>query len=218
MEAKRKIRVFLVDDHRMLRESLRHFLGTDAAIDVVGEAGDGRAGLCAIVRLKPDVVVAEATLPELNGIDLVRLLQAQVPTARVIMLTTNDVDAYVVDAVRNGAKGYITKTGAVESLREAIHAVSEGESYFSPRASTILAQHLHAGAVTTGEAALTGREREVLQLIGEGRSVVDVAQRLSISPKTARNHRDHIAGKLGCRSTADLVKHAVRLGLTSLSS
>ncbi len=210
------IKVFIADDHRVLRESLRHLLATEADMDVVGDSGNGRAALQAILRLQPDVVVADVTMPELNGIDLVRLLQNQTPVCRVIVLSMHDADSCVLDAVRHGAKGYIMKTGAVDMLRDAIRSVFAGQSYFCPRASEILVRHVHGGSPDASQPPLSGREREVLQLIGEGKSVVEVGRRLAISPKTARNHRDHIAAKLGCRSTADLVKHAVRLGLTTL--
>jgi DNA-binding NarL/FixJ family response regulator len=211
------IRVLLADDHRLLRESLRKLLEEDPGFEVVAEAGDGRTALKLAGKLTPDVVVLDISMPELNGIDGLRLLAHDMPDVKVCVLSMHVADSYVVEAVRLGARGYLLKNAAGDELKAAVRAIAAGKSYFSPEISTILARQVRSGgdSAEQGAGVLSGREREVLQLIGEGKNLRQIAHALGISEKTARNHRDNIAGKLCCASTADLVKQAIRLGLTT---
>jgi DNA-binding NarL/FixJ family response regulator len=213
-------RLLLVDDHRIIRQGLRALLAATPGMEVVGEAGDGRTAPQLAQRLKPDVVVMDISLPELNGIDATRQLRAAVPTVKVIALSMHSDERYVAGMLRAGAAGYLIKDGAFEELARAIRAVLAGATYLSPRITGVVVDGcMRLPAAVPGErAALTEREREVLQLVAEGRSTKEIAGSLHVSVKTVETHRQHIMERLGLTSVAELTKYAIRIGLTALES
>jgi DNA-binding NarL/FixJ family response regulator len=209
-----RIRVILADDHPIVRAGLRHVLERNADIAIVAEAGDGRGLLRQVRTLLPDVVVADVSMPELNGIDAARLIRREHPETRVVMLSVHCTESIVHDAIAAGAAAYVLKEAADEELRRAILAVARGESYFSPPVARLLAIRL----VEQGRerALLSAREREVVQLISEGRRLNEIAAKLFVSVPTVKTHRANAMRKLGVRTTAELIRHAIRQGLTSL--
>ena len=211
----RPIRLLLVDDHRLLRESIRKLLAEEPGLEIVDEAADGRRALKLAVQKRPDVVLLDIEMSELNGVDVIRQLAREVPETKALVLSMHAADSYVIEALRAGAKGYLLKSSTGDELKAAVRAVAGGDSYFSPQVGAILARHVRISDEEPAMSPLTTREREVLQLIAEGKTLREVAQTLSVSAKTAKNHRDHIAAKLGAHSTAALVKHAIRLRLTT---
>jgi len=205
------LRILLADDHPILRSGLRTMLEA-RGMTVVGEASSGHEAIEAVRTLAPDVAILDIGMPGLNGADTARLLAREVPQVKVILLTMHSDDAYVVEALRAGAKGYVLKSQATEDLLEAIEAVLEGSVYLSPSLSPVSLERLTTGTATRGQ-VLTPREREVLQLIAEGHTTKEVGSVLGISAKTAETHRTRIMLKLDVHETAGLVRHAVRMGL-----
>jgi DNA-binding NarL/FixJ family response regulator len=207
----------VVDDHVVVREGLRHVLGTDGGFEVVGEAGTGADALALAVRCRPDVVLLDLTMPGMSGLEVTAALRAQLPDARVLVLSMHAQDEYVVAAVRGGAHGYVLKDAGPAELRAAIRAVHAGAGYFSPAVAGRL------GAAVRGEAQaavprdrlerLTPREREVLAFVASGLTNRDIAARLGISPRTVESHRESVMKKLSLRSVADLTRFALQSGL-----
>lgn len=210
-----KMRVLIADDHTMVRESLVGVLRAEADIEVVAQAADGIEALEQAELTRPDVVVADLSMPRLNGIEVVRRLRERLPDTRVLVLTMHQEDEYVLQAVRAGAAGYLVKDSAASELVAAVRQLHAGRGYFGPRASQALAeqvQHPERGAEDP-YGRLTAREREVFHLIAEGLTTKEIARRLDISVKTAENHRGRVLEKLGVRNTAELVRYALRKGL-----
>ena len=205
------IRILLADDHLVVREGLRSLLEA-AGFKVVGEARDGREALKLARMLEPEVTVMDIGMPGLNGVDACRELLREVPEMRIIVLTVHGEDAYVVEALRSGARGYVLKTQAGSDLVRAIGEVTQGRIYLSPSVSSAVVQALLAGSTTPAD-PLTPREREVLQLVAEGRSTKEVAGILGVSVKTAETHRTRLMTKLDIHHTAGLVHYAIRRGL-----
>lgn len=217
------IRVLVVDDHRIVRDGLRSMLAKQLDIEVVGEAADGREALSASRDLTPDVVVMDIGMRELNGIDATRRLMEERPGTNVIALSMHSDRRYVSEMLAAGASGYLLKDSAFEELASAIRTVSTGGTYLSQGIAGVVVddyvRRLGAGpldAVSSSMRPLSPREREVLQLIGEGASTKQVAARLHLSVKTVETHRRQIMSKLGIYSAAGLIKYAVREGLASL--
>ena len=213
------IRVLIVDDHQMLRAGLRLLLEQQPDVRVVGEAHDGRMGITMAQELLPSIVIMDVSMPGLNGIDATRHLRAAVPEARIIALSAHADKSLIVQMLAAGASGYLLKVSAFDELMAAIRAVDAGLAYLSPRiASLIVSDYLDRRTADTHSAfsQLSSREREILQLFAEGHSARDIAALLSISQKTVDVHRVHIMDKLQLSSLADLVKYALREGLTSL--
>jgi DNA-binding NarL/FixJ family response regulator len=210
------VRVLVADDHALVRSGIVGLLNTSPGIEVVAEASDGIETARKALEIRPDVVVLDVSIPGLNGIEAARRIHAALPQTRILMLTMHDEEEYVVRAVRAGASGYLTKDGTASELIAGIRAVSQGRSYFSPPARKAIDR---AGRRQEGSedpyAALTEREREVFRLAVEGRSNEEIGEILSISPKTADNHRTHLMSKLEVHSSAGLVRYAARRGLTS---
>ena len=204
-------RILLADDHLVVREGLRSLLEA-AGFKVVGEARDGREAIKLARTLAPEVTVMDIGMPALNGVDACRELLREVPEMRVIVLTVHGEDAYVIEALRAGARGYVLKTQAGSDLVRAIGEVTQGRIYLSPSVSSAVVQAFLAGANSPAD-PLTPREREVLQLIAEGRSTKEVAGILGVSVKTAETHRTRLMGKLDIHHTAGLVHYAIRRGL-----
>ena len=211
------IRLIVADDHRIMREGLRALVERLPGMEVVGETADGRAAVAMAKDLSPEVVVMDIGLPDLNGIEATRQITSQNPGIRVIALSMHSDCRYVAEMLRAGASAYLIKDSAFEELARAIRAVTTGKTYLSPAvAGAVVKDYLgrRPGVKPVLASLLTPREREVLQLVAEGKSTKEVAERLQISPKTADTHRQQIMKKLELRSVAELTKWAIREGLT----
>ena len=210
-----KIRVFLVDDHTVVRQGLRRILESDEEIEIVGEAGDGRTAIDLVQKLRPHVVVMDVAMPELNGIEATRQILKRVEGAKVLVLSMHGDDVYVRQALKAGARGYLLKDSEDLDLIKAVKAIRAGGSFFSPPVSKVvlsgyLGDKAEGGEAEDGVARLTDREREVLQLIAEGKTNKEVAHALSVSVNTVETHRKHIMEKLDLHNTAELVRFAIR--------
>ena len=210
-----KIRVLLADDHTVVRQGLRRILETDAEVEIVGEVGDGRAALNAVRDLKPNVALLDISLPSLNGIEVTRQIAKDVPETNVLILSMHADDAYIRQSLKAGAMGYLLKDADDQDLLKAITAVSAGSSYFSPRVSKVVRDGYLSdlGEPADDLAILSDREREVLQLVAEGKSNKEVAQILNLAVSTAESHRKHVMEKLDLHNTAEIVRFAVRKGI-----
>jgi two-component system NarL family response regulator len=211
-----KIRVLLVEDHRMVREALREVLGKVPDIEVIGEAGDANEGLEQARTLAPDVIVLDIRLPDLNGIEVAARLRDSGNTARVVALSAFSDKRFVTEMLRSGASGYVTKSAAGTELVSAIRAVANGQGYFSPEIAATLVADVRERAHSPATQPLARREREVLRLIAEGARSTEIAAQLHITVATVEVHRRNIARKLGLRTVAELTKHAIREGIVSL--
>jgi two-component system response regulator NreC len=213
----KKLRILLADDHTVMRAGLRALLERQANVEVVGEGENGRQAVDLSASLRPDVVVMDVGMPVLNGVDATKLIVAQRDPPAVVILSMHADEAYVMRALQAGARGYLLKDSAASDLIGAIAAVSQGKSFFSPKVSRILAEDYvrvlkQKGAVDTYD-LLTDREREILQLLAEGKANKEVAATLNISPYTVETHRGHILQKLNLHNTAELILYAVRKGI-----
>ena len=213
------IRVMLVDDHQIVRDGLRSLLAKQSDMEVIAEADNGRAAVQAAAELRPDVVVMDVGMPDLNGVEAtLRVLEA-VPNARVVALSMHSDRRFVEGMLAAGASGYVLKDAAFEDLVAAIRTVAQGGTYLCPSVAGIVVAHYvrgRADASARKAVALTPREREVLQLLAEGHSTKQIAARLAVSVKTVETHRSRLMEKLGLHSVAELTKYALREGLTSL--
>lgn len=215
------VRVVLVDDHAILRQSLKMLLGARPEIEIVGEASDGREAIALCERLKPDVVLMDLSMPELNGIEATRQLKRSCPATRVIVLSAYGDQDQLREALRAGATGYVIKRSDIEELTMAIQMVRRGNTYFSADLassvdiSEVIYQSRRPEARSDAD-SLTSREREVLQLIAEGNTGKDIAGKLYISPKTVEGHKTRIMSKVGARNRADLIRFALRSGIVKL--
>lgn len=209
------MRVLLVDDHTMLRESLVGALQAEGDIEIVGQAADGIEALDLAERVHPDIVVTDLSMPRLGGLEVVRRLRERMPDVQVLVLTMHQEDEYVLQAVRAGAAGYLVKDSATREVVQAVRSLQAGRGYFGPQASRALAEQVrHPERVAEDPyGQLTSREREVFHLIAEGSTTKEVARQLGISVKTAENHRGRVLDKLDMRNTAELVRYALRKGL-----
>jgi len=209
------MRVLIADDHTMIRESLVRILQAEPDVHVVAQASDGIEAVRLALETRPDVVVADLSMPRLNGIEVVRRLHEALPATRVLVLTMHQEDEYVLQAVRAGASGYLVKDSAASELLAALRSLHAGRGHFGAQAARALAEQMqnpqHDVADPYGR--LTAREREVFHLIAEGQTTKEVARRLEISVKTAENHRSRVLDKLDVRNTAELVRYALRRGL-----
>lgn len=205
------IRVLLAEDHRLVRQSLRMLLEREG-LAVVGEAGDGHEAAQLALKLQPDVAVLDISMERLNGLDAVQAIHEAAPRTRCVILTVHNEEPYLLNALRAGAKGYVLKTHAAEDLIHAIREAARGGIFLSPEISRALVQAYQAGATAVPE-PLSPRERQVLQLIAEGRTTKEAAALLHISTKTAETHRTRIMEKLGIHETAGLVRYAIRRGV-----
>ncbi len=209
------MRVLIVDDHTMLRESLAGALQAEGDIEIVGQAADGVEALELAERVHPDIVVTDLSMPRLGGLEVVRRLRERLPEVQILVLTMHQEDEYVLQAVRAGATGYLVKDSATREVLQAVRSLQAGRGYFGPQASRALAEQVrHPERVAEDPyGQLTSREREVFHLIAEGSTTKEVARKLGISVKTAENHRGRVLDKLDMRNTAELVRYALRKGL-----
>jgi DNA-binding NarL/FixJ family response regulator len=205
------IRVVLADDHVLVRQSLKSLLEREG-FQVVGEASDGQEALLHIESLHPDIAVMDITMPILNGLEAAREMPRRSPKTSTILLTQHGEDQYVSEALAAGVKGYVLKSQVASDLLQAIQQVSRGQVYLSPGVSRAVMEAYRSKSEGAGD-PLSPRERQVLQLIAEGKSTKDVASLLGISVKTAESHRTRMMQKLDIHETASLVRYAVRRGI-----
>ena len=212
------IRLMLADDHRMLREGLRRSM-TEHGFDVVGEAADGAEAVDMAGELNPDVILMDVTMPDLDGVEATRLIKAANPAVRVIMLTMHADQEVLAAAIRSGASGYLVKDCSTEEIADAIRSAVSGDTTLSPAlAASMLneVRKLDPPEQAEEDRVVTKREEEVLQLIADGCSTPEVAERLYISQKTVKNHLASIYQKLDARDRTQAVLQAVRMGIVSL--
>jgi DNA-binding NarL/FixJ family response regulator len=213
------MRILLADDHRIVREGLRTLLNSEADMKVLAEAANGREAVKLAEELAPDVVVMDVAMPDLNGIEATRQIRAKFPQTRVIALSMHTDRRFMSEMLRAGASGYLWKDGAFDELALAIRTAMSGKVYLSPHiADVVVDDYVRRlpDAIPSVFAALTPREREVLQLIAEGKATKEVAHALNVSVKTVETHRRQLMDKLELHSVAELTKYAIREGITSI--
>ncbi len=213
------IKILLADDHVVMRNGLRLLLERQPNLEVVGEAADGREAVELAASVKPDIVVMDIAMPHLNGVEAARQIAARSPQTAIAILSMHSDESYVIRSLKAGARAYLLKDSAEADLIAAIHAISEGKSFFSPAVRKILKEdYMHQLAEMGAEDSyelLTNREREVLQLVAEGKSNKEVANLLNLSLYTVETHRTHILQKLNLHSVPELILYAVRKGIIS---
>jgi two-component system response regulator NreC len=214
------IRVFLADDHAIVRGGLRLLLERQPGFQIAGEASDGRAAIDALAREPADVAVLDVAMPHLNGIEAAAQISRRCPGIAIIMLSMHSDETYVLRCLRAGARGYVLKESAEGELIAAVRAVRAGRSYFSPKVQRLLQRDHIARVQRSGGVdpydLLTGREREILQLAAEGNANKEIAGRLNLSSLTVETHRKRIAEKLNLHGPADLILYAVRRGIIAI--
>ncbi|NLK40439.1 MAG: response regulator transcription factor [Planctomycetes bacterium] len=212
------VRVLLVDDHEIMREGMCALLRRCEDIEVVGQAGNGRAAVELVERLDPDVVIMDIGMPNLNGIDATRQMKEKRPHLKVMALSTHSNRGTVVQMINAGANGYMLKESAFSELQDGIATMLEGHTFLCRNISKVIFTdyiNLISNPQMPDNDGLSGREREVLQLVAEGHTTKEIAKILHLSPKTVDSHREHIMKKLRIRTIAGLTKYAVREGLTT---
>lgn len=209
---KKKTRILLADDHKLVRQGFRLILLSQDDMDVVGETGNGREAVELAKTLKPDVVVMDVTMPELNGIEATRRIREFSPQIRILALSVHRDSVYVREIIRAGAEGYLLKESADTDLLAAVRAVAGGNSYLSPEVSGAILKDYRKHATNPLD-LLTSREREILQMIAEGKTNKDIANSLNLSVYTVDGHRTRIMDKLNLHSVGELVRFAIRNGL-----
>lgn len=213
-----KIRVLLVDDHTMFRQGIRALLEGYDEIEIVGEAIEGNEAIEKVRQLAPHVVLMDIAMPVMNGLEATRRIHKENPNIQVLALTQYEDSEYILSMLRAGAKGYISKTATAPELVSAICTVRKGESFLYPTAATTLVEEYltHAGGQKDEYERLSDREREILQLVAEGRTNREIADRLFISVKTILRHRTNIMEKLGFSNRTELIKYAISKGLIEM--
>ena len=213
------IRILLADDHVVMRRGLRLLLETQAGFSVVAEASDGHEAVEKAQAAAPEVVVLDIAMPKLNGVEAAQRIHEMLPRAAILILSMHADEAYVLRALRAGARGYLLKDSAEGDLIEAIRKVSAGKTFFSPEISRMLAEdyvrEIRTHGFVDSYELLTAREKEILQLLAQGRSNKEIAALWNLSPYTVETHRRNLHEKLNLRNFADLVLYAVRKGIIS---
>ena len=214
------IRVLVVDDHAIIREGLRVMLGNQPDMEVVGVAANGREAIRLVDEKEPDVAVIDISMPELNGIEAISQMLPRHPHIKVIVLSIHETKPYVHRALKAGARGYLIKETAGLEVVDAVRAVYRGERYLSQRIADLLTDISFRNLETSMEVSpletLSSREREILQLVAEGKTSQEIAERLSISPKTVDTYRSRLMQKIGVDDMAGLIKFAIQHGVISL--
>jgi DNA-binding NarL/FixJ family response regulator len=215
----KRIRILIADDHRVLRAGLRLLLERQPGFEVVAEAADGRQTVDLAKTLAPDIVLLDIAMPHLNGIEAARQIHASRPETGVVILSMHADESYLLRALKSGAKGYLLKDAGEEDVIQAIHAVGEGKAFFSPAISKLLVEdyvrQLQQQGLEDVYDLLTSREREVTQLLAEGKSSKEIAALLFLSPYTVDTHRKTILQKLNVHSVPELMLYAMRKGIIS---
>ncbi len=213
------IKIILADDHKIIREGLRALLEKNPDMEVAAEAQDGLTTVRLAKKLLPDIVIMDIGMPDMNGIDATRQIITETKDIRIIALSMHSDRRFVLQMLKAGASGYLLKDSAFEELALAIQTVMSGQPYLSPKITdVVIKEYIHnlPGNETTVFTALTTREREVLQLLAEGKTTKQIASFLNVSVKTIETHRQQMMEKLNIHSIAELTKYAIREGLTSL--
>ena len=216
------ITIVIADDHDLVRESIVSLLKEVPNFKLIGQCSNGRQMISLVSRLRPNVAVVDISMPELNGIDTARQIHKTNPSTRIIALSIFTDEAYIRDMINAGISGYVVKSGAARDLIEAIHKGSRGKIYFSGEIADIADKIQNCKGIrrnvnsSIAERPLTAREREVLQLIGEGSSTVEIAAKLHIGETTVKSHRNNIMDKLNVRDIAGLTRQAIRLKLVHI--
>ncbi len=208
----KRIRILLADDHAVVRQGFKMILGAQSDMEIIGEAGNGRDAVELAENLRPDVIVMDVAMPELNGIEATRRLATSLPHTRVVALSMHKDSVYVREILRAGARGYLLKDSGAADLVSAVRAVASGEGYISPAVSSSVLDD-YRRHVTNPVDLLTSREREVLQMLAEGKTNKEIAGILNLSVYTVDAHRGRIMEKLNLHSINELVRFAVRNGL-----
>ena len=215
------IRILLADDHKITRQGLRSLLEKQPDLEVVAEAEEGRTAVDLVQELVPNVVIMDVSMPDLNGMEATRQIVAEFPNVKIIALSMHSDSLFVTEMLRSGASGYLLKDCAFEELERAIRTVMANKTYLSPGISGVVVDdYLHrlSRADFSNSEVLSDREREVLQLVAEGKSTKKIALKLHISTKTVETHRRQVMNKLDIHTVAELTKYAIRKGLTSLET
>jgi DNA-binding NarL/FixJ family response regulator len=210
------ISVLIADDHGVVAEGLKHLVDAQADMRVIGLVGDGREAVRVAREARPDVVLMDLSMPELNGADATRAIVANDPKCRVIVLSMYAEREYVRRALKAGAVGYVVKRSAAREVVEAIRAAHSGQRYLSSKVADVVIEDYSADDKDDALGKLSAREREVLQLIAEGRTGAEIAERLTLSQKTVETYRARLIEKLGIRDVPGLVRFAIQRGLVSL--
>lgn len=214
-----RMRILLADDHTLMRHGLRKIIEEQPDWEVVAETGDGREAVRLALELKPDVAILDIAMPLLNGIEATRQIARRAPPVRILILSMYSDESYIVQALRAGAHGYLLKDSADVDLIRAVTAVRQGKSFFSPVVAKVMlddyVRRLADKGITDRFDSLSEREREIFQLIAEGRSNKDIADLINLSVSTVETHRAHIMEKLDVHNTAEIVLYAVRKGVIS---
>ncbi len=215
------IKILLADDHQIIRQGLRSLLEKQSDMEVIGEAQQGREAVAMTRQLSPQIVIMDVSMPDLNGMEAAKQILNETPDVKIIALSMHSDSLFVTEMLKSGASGYLLKDCAFEELVQAIRIVISGKTYLSPSISgVVVSDYVHRLSKTGNDnlEVLTAREREVLQLIAEGKSTKQVALKLHISAKTVETHRRQIMDKLDIHSVAELTKYAIRKGFTSLDA
>ena len=211
------VRILLADDHGIVRQGLRSVLSRDPSFEIVGEAADGREAVSLAETLRPQVVIMDIAMPELSGIEATAQIAKAIPDAQIIILSMHSDETYLLRALHAGAKGYLLKDSAEVDLVRAVHSVSRNRPFFSPEIAQVLLEDYMRSLQTRGLSdsygLLTDREKEVLQLLAEGRSNKEVATLLNLALSTIETHRASLMQKLNLHNTAEIVLYAVRKGI-----
>ena len=210
------VSILLADDHPIVRQGLHRLLENESNFRVIGEAEDGLEAVAMVDRLQPDILIVDMMMPGLNGLEVIRQVLKRQPKIRVIVLSMQSADAYLVEALKSGASGYVLKETGPSELVQAVYEVINGNQYISPKLSGRLL-NTHKKKVNNTPVdpyeSLTDREREILQMTVEGRTSSQIAQKLSISPRTAELHRSRMMKKLGLHNQMDVLRYALKRGI-----